>query len=113
MPDFAKTSFFDFFLENFHISHKIDLKQNIIEYVCTYLTLTIHVTANTDQIQLKCRAEFLGLPRMPSMLWLVRPSSPEVQSSDTWPPRRTREMLDTLGALFLSQTDSCSDHKYK
>ena len=48
---------------------------------------------------------------MPSMLWFVLPSS-EVHPS-VWPPRRTREILETLGALFLSQTTSWSSKERK
>ena len=51
------------------------------------------------------------LPRMPSMVWFDRPSS-EVHPS-VWPPRRTREILETLGALFLSQTISWSSKERK
>ncbi len=47
------------------------------------------------------------LPSIPSMLWLVLLSS--VNSEGPAPPllpRNTLEMLDTLGALFLSQMPS-------
>jgi hypothetical protein len=43
------------------------------------------------------------------MLWLDLPPSEPLRSVQVMlPPLNTREMLDTLGALFLSQTPSCS-----
>ena len=45
------------------------------------------------------------------MLWLVLPSSEEL-ISEQWPPRNTREMLETLGALFLSQIPSCLEKRW-
>ena len=44
------------------------------------------------------------LPNMPSMLWFVLCSSPSPRS--VFPPLKTLEILDTLGALFLSQMES-------
>ena len=44
------------------------------------------------------------LPNIPSILWFVLCSSPRPMS--VLPPLKTLEMLDTLGALFLSQMES-------
>ena len=44
------------------------------------------------------------LPRIPSILWFVLCSSPRPMS--VVPPLKTLDMLDTLGALFLSQMES-------
>ena len=44
------------------------------------------------------------LPNIPSMLWFVLCSSPSPRS--VFPPLKTLEILDTLGALFLSQMES-------
>ena len=44
------------------------------------------------------------LPSIPSILWFVLCSSPRPIS--VVPPLKTLDMLDTLGALFLSQMES-------
>ncbi len=54
------------------------------------------------------------LPRIPSMLWLaLLVTSSGLAAKSVWPPLRTRDMLETLGALFLSQMDSWSRGEQK
>ena len=54
------------------------------------------------------------LPRIPSMLWLDLPPSEPLRSVPAMePPLKTLEMDETLGALVLSQTPSCSGCKIK
>ena len=64
-------------------------------------------------IQPSTKFKFL-LPKIPSMLWFDLPPSDPLRSVHViLPPLSTLEMLDTLGALFLSQTPSCSMDRRK
>ena len=80
-----------------------NFKKIWIEFDLFNLSST-HLFLRSIKLNLKIQIRKCVLPSIPSMLWFVRCSSPRPRS--VLPPLKTLEMLDTLGALFLSQIES-------